>query len=169
MIEMNHRLDAFMKGTVTVDDPADLILLALVCTARGYPVAAAKYFEQALSERPELGDDVFQAYWFQAARAAVEASSDEEHDGAGLNEEERFQLRRLALDWLKKDMAVWEKTAGNGDMGTFTIQGALAVRKLHPDLHAVRDPEVLASLPDDERNHWETFWASVDELLKPSK
>ena len=165
MIEMNHRLDAFMKGTVTVDDPANHILLALVCTVRGYPAAAARYFHEALSARPELGDDVFQAYWFQAARAALVASAGEGLDGAEMNEGEKIQLRRLALEWLKKDLAVWEKTANNGNMGSFTIQRALAVRKLHPDLHAVRDPDALAALPDNERKAFEEYWARVEERL----
>jgi tetratricopeptide (TPR) repeat protein len=165
MIEMDHRLDAYMKGQVALDDPKEQILLALVCAARGFPTTAAWHFYSALSAQPELGDDVFRAYWFQAAGAAAKASAGEGNDGEGLNDDEKRRLTRLALECLDKDLVIWKKTASYGNMGNFTIQRALAVRKLHPALHAVRDPDALASLPGDVHESFEQYWARVEELL----
>jgi hypothetical protein len=69
--------------------------------------------------------------------------------------DERSQLRRKALGWLREATSRLNKAIllPRGNM-----------LRANPDLAACRDPVALSELPPDERADWKRFW---DEIPQP--
>ncbi len=101
---------------------------------------------------------------FAIAHAAVRAAN-----GEGVNPPtptERPALRRQALEWLRSDLATFEKAIANQP---FFIKQE--VKKMlekwlsSPDLASVRDADELAKLTKGEQQEWNAFWTDVRRVI----
>jgi hypothetical protein len=98
-----------------------------------------------------------------AARAAARAAAGDGAD-APPDPAEQTRLRRLALDWLRDDLADCGRRLADG-------RADEAVRRLNrwaadPHLASVRDPDKLARLSDGERVAWRQLWADAAALAE---
>jgi serine/threonine-protein kinase len=129
--------------------------------------AAARFYADALADRPALGDDLQAGHRSNAARAVVLTAAGAGADAVPLGDEDRARMRRQALGWLRADLVLWGKEA---DTGTPQARAAAAKTLGHweedPDLAGVRDPAALAKLPKEERAGWKKLWADVGEMRR---
>jgi hypothetical protein len=95
----------------------------------------------------------------EAAGWAVRAGLGHGADAADLPPAERARLRKQALAWLRA-------AARPKDGPPSPAFGLLANQ--NENLKPTRDPEVLATLPADEREAWERFWASLPDPRRPA-
>jgi len=87
-----------------------------------------------------------------------------------LPDQERADLRKQALQWLRADLAAWGKLLDkDADKARPVVQGKMTHWKQDTDLTGVRDPKALAKLPPDERDAWQKLWQDVDALLAKTK
>ena len=100
---------------------------------------------------------------YAAACAAVRASRGEAPRGTQPGETERAALRRRALEWLRKDLALRAEQfeVGKEVNRATSNDWSIASWRTDPALAGVRDPEALAELPDAEREQWRSLWADV--------
>src|SRR5262249_25859876 len=91
-------------------------------------------------------------------------------DAASLNDKERADLRRQALDWLRADLEelgrllkdFLDKNPGRPLPG---IARTLRYWLWDGDFAGVRGPEALARLPEVERQQWQKLWDEVADTL----
>jgi hypothetical protein len=83
------------------------------------------------------------------------------------DEARKAELRRLALDWLKLDLALRSQQLATGTPeARQQVARAMASWTKDSDLSGVRSPDALAKLPESEREPWRALWAGVEALLK---
>jgi serine/threonine-protein kinase len=164
-------LPAFRRGEYQPQDKDErLALLAgqlASCQFDGLQGAAARLYADAFATEPRLAEDVPVGTRYRAARAAVLAGCGQGQDAGLLNDEERAELRRQALDWLRQDLdwcgqRIDDKNAQANDWIRQRLQLCLG----DPDLGGVRATDALANLPDEERMQWEQLWSDVESLLR---
>jgi hypothetical protein len=117
-------------------------------------------FEKAFAGDPKLAADGWNRYY--GARCAVLAAG-----AQGTTDKERARLRKLALDWLRADLALHTKHLESGQSADRT-RVQIKLRRWQTDtyLAGIREVAALAKLPADERAACEQFWADVAALLK---
>ena len=73
-------------------------------------------------------------------------------DAAKLDESEKARLRKLALDWLRAELAIWTRII---DSGSAAERAGVHFQLKHlpedSDLDGIRDAAALARLPAEER------------------
>jgi hypothetical protein len=102
---------------------------------------------------------------YNAACAAALAGIGQGENNPSLVEPGRMKLRRQALEWLKADYQTWAELFETSHPMWTWIPSTLRHWKADPDLVAVRDPEYLAKLPEEEQKEWQNLWVNVDALL----
>jgi tetratricopeptide (TPR) repeat protein len=121
--------------------------------------------EKALAGDPKLADDLDAGYRYDAARYAIRAAG-----ARATADNERARLRKLALDWLRADLAVRTRQLQSGQSADRSeAEGALRRWQRDNDLAGIRDTAALAKLPAEERAACEKFWADVAALLKKAE
>jgi hypothetical protein len=113
-----------------------------------------------------LAEDLKAGNRYDAACAAARAGCGQGAEATPLSDTEKARWRRQALDWLRADLALWEKQLG-GDLPPGRAEALKALRhwRQDPDLAGVRDESALAQLPEAERPAWRKLWAEVEALL----
>jgi hypothetical protein len=86
-------------------------------------------------------------------------------DAARVDEKTRARCRRLALEWLRADLALWARRLHGAPASRPAVRQALEHWRRDPDLAGVREGTALATLPDGEREAWGKLWAEVEALL----
>jgi tetratricopeptide (TPR) repeat protein len=112
-------------------------------------------FEQAIQLKPDFSrarSDLYHCL-YDAARAALRASTSESSQKTPLGEQERVALRRQALERLRASLELRAKNAAS--------RWGLSSWLTDPALASVREPAALAKLPDAERGPWQSLWADV--------
>jgi tetratricopeptide (TPR) repeat protein len=166
LVKLDERLSAVRQGKAKPADAPEMLALARVCTLKKQHRAAARFFQEAFTEKPELADELRKAHRYQAACAAALAGCGQGGDAARLEDKERTRLRRQAVDWLRADLALWAKVLDRDDP-----KGRAGARKLlthwrrDPDLAGLREVSRLVQLPKAERETYLDLWADVDALL----
>ena len=96
---------------------------------------------------PQLTEDLRAGHRFNAAAPLALAGGDQGGDVAGLGEPERQALRAQARNWLRLDLAAWNKKLATGTEAD-RIEGrkTLAPWRDDPDLAGLRDPAALGQL-----------------------
>jgi tetratricopeptide (TPR) repeat protein len=134
---------------------------ARVASFKGLHVDAARLYEQAFAEQPELGGNLGKKYRYYAAGAAALVGS--EPGDANLPEAERSRWRKQALIWLRADLDEWTKLLRKSpDL----VRQRMHQWRRNQDLKGLRDAEALARLPEEEQRPWKQLWTDVDELLQ---
>jgi hypothetical protein len=105
-----------------------------------------------------------------AARVAALAGTGAGRDDPPTSEAERAALRRLALGWLRNELAASSKALKPDDPASrAALAEELSGCRSDPALAGVRDSEALRELPDAERDAWRAFWDEVDALLEKAR
>jgi tetratricopeptide (TPR) repeat protein/tRNA A-37 threonylcarbamoyl transferase component Bud32 len=136
---------------------------------RGRLNEAIGHFQQALKLGPNstlAGSNLYSCR-YAAACAAVRASAGQGPRETPLGEQERVDLRRQALDWLRADVELRTALLKDGKWaGLYALSGwSLSSWQTDPALASVRDGAALTKLPAAERQQWQRFWADVAALL----
>jgi serine/threonine protein kinase/Flp pilus assembly protein TadD len=160
MLALDARLPALLGGEERLADTGEQLALARLCRDHGRPYAAARLYAAAFAARPALADDLGNRNRYDAACSAARAAADPAAGEAGRSEPERAGLRRLALGWLRADLALW---AGRRP-GSKSVAEALASWQTDAALASVRDRVPLEKLPPDERQEWQRLWDDVAAL-----
>ena len=164
---LKNRLPAVLRGEQKPKDNAERLSFAQIAYASGSFAAAARLWAEAMASDPNLCDDRQAQYRYNAACAAALAAAgqgqiDPPHDDAA-----RARLRHEALDWLKAEVATWNKLLGSGPpQARPFIAQTLSHWKQDSDLAGIRDAEALPKLPETERKEWQGLWEEVEALLK---
>src|SRR5262249_7333166 len=163
---LEEQLPAVLKGEVTPADAAEQLEYATVCGLKKYHAAAVTFCTAAFAADPKLENDLQSGMRYNAACSALLAANGRGEDSASLDDKEKKRLRRLALDWLRADLSLWQQHAAAGKpKNLLLLQEKLQNWLRSPDLASVRQPQ-LNGLPQEEREEWMTFWGAVHKLLR---
>ncbi len=167
MARAADRLPAVLEGKDRPRDAAECLVFTQLCQLpylKRY-AAAARFFDDAFTKKPDLAEDLRGRHRYSAASLAARAGCGQGGDAARFDENERARLRRRALDWLRADLNAWGRLLDNTpdnasakvSVGNDVI---LAMERwlADPDLAGVRGPEALARLPEAERQPWRELW-----------
>jgi serine/threonine-protein kinase len=167
LLALEARLPAVLRGEDRPAGAAEHLRFAEVCRATKRYADAARLFEKAFADKPQLPDHLQGAYRYNAARAAALAGCGRGEGGDKLSTEERARWRRQAREWLQAALAVW---AGKLDGGTAADRAQVKARltrwQADPDLAGLREADALDKLSAEERDGWLALWKEVGALLK---
>jgi serine/threonine protein kinase/Flp pilus assembly protein TadD len=162
LCQLDARLPAILRGDDRARDWKELFELADLCTLKGLPVAGARMYQEGLRNVP-----VRTGLLFSAARAAALAGLDQGQDASALDDGERARWRSQALDWLRADLALWQKNVDvNTAQSRENTRKSLQQRQQEPDLAGLREQAALDRLANAERQAWQRYWADVEVLLQ---
>jgi Flp pilus assembly protein TadD len=140
--------------------------LVLALGKQGKTVEAARFYAEALATHPKLADYTDCPLRYNAACSAAMAGCGQGQDTAKLDDSERARLRHQALDWLRAEMAAWdrlmEKKPNHARVGA---QNELRMWRRDKDFNVVRGA-ALAKLPEAEQQAWQQLWDDVEQMLK---
>ncbi|HXL19146.1 MAG TPA: hypothetical protein VN961_16650, partial [Streptosporangiaceae bacterium] len=104
---------------------------------------------------------------YLAARCAALAACGRGRDEAGLIPPERARWRTQAREWLRADLALWEKTLASGSEQDFSLARRMLTRwQVEPDLAGIRDLKALDEASAEERDECFAFWDDVGAVLR---
>jgi tetratricopeptide (TPR) repeat protein len=168
LLELDGKLPDVLKGTAKPADAEEALKLAALChRQRRLYGSAAKLYAEAFVAEPKLAEDLGRAARYNAACAAALAGCGAGQDAETLDDKMRAAMRQQAQEWLKADLALWDKRldeAKSRETARRTLQHWLA----DPELALVRDRAALERLPAEERKDWQKLWSEAAELLKTS-
>jgi hypothetical protein len=154
--------------------PAD----ALELTILGYMAAhnqkkfdtVAQLFGKSFAEQPAFAEATVEFSSdrprYFAACCAAQASLGQ-GDGVSLTLEERRQRRRQALEWLRQELAYWNKqTVDRQPAAAIRAYSALSYWREDGWLAGVRDVGITDKLPLADKEACRKLWNDVAELLK---
>jgi len=163
---LRDRLPSLLRGEEKPADNFERLALAEYAFNGKQFAFAARLWTEALATDPKLGDDLESRRRYDAARAACLASA-LHNDAPPLDDGARAKLRQQALDWLKADLAAWDKQFQSGSpKDQEAIVFKMSGWKHDVDLTPIRDESALAKLPADEQRVFRLLWADVAALLK---
>jgi tetratricopeptide (TPR) repeat protein len=169
-VQLDAKLADFLEGKATPAGPEERVELADLCQLKRLNGAAARFWKKALADKPQLAEDLQASHRYEAARAAALAGCGEGKDADKIDKKERISLRRQALDWLRADLAAWQK-----ELTKNTAKARAAVRdkmlwwQADTNLAGVRAAEAMAKLPEAERQAWQKLWDDVAATLDRAK
>jgi hypothetical protein len=168
--ELGKRLPALLKGDEQPADATQRLDLADLCQLKRHYATAARLCAEAFAEQPKLADDLKAWYRYSAACCAALAGCGKGEDAGKLDDQERTELRKQALLWLRAALDLWAKRLNGGKPRD---RQEVAAKMLHwqkdSDLAGLRDPAALAKLPAGERQGCEKLWADVAALLREAQ
>src|SRR5262249_24609888 len=109
LLTLELKLPDVLAGKTKPADNRERLDLGRICEHQQRYAARAKLFSDPFAIDPKLADDVKAGHRHDAACAAALAGCGEGKDADVLDAEERARLRGQALDWLRADLAAWDK------------------------------------------------------------
>jgi tetratricopeptide (TPR) repeat protein len=167
LVDLNGKLEEVLSGHRKPADVGERLSLAGMCQRRErqHYLAAARFYDEAFTEKPQLADDLTKLFRYNAACAAALAGCGQGEEADKLDEKERARLRQQALDWLRADLKAYRQLM---DKAADKVSGAVAKKMQHwlqdDDFAGVRGAEALARLPQGERSEWEKLWQEIEAL-----
>ncbi len=160
--EDRERLRAVLRGESRALDNHDRVELIRLCRLYDWAAGAARLYAEALAADPSMppvrGEPPSLAAACHAARAGTVPTADDPPPDAA----DRARLRSQALAWLRTDLDAWTSHLAAGKPeGRRRAADYLRRYRTYTEFAAVRDPEALKALPEDERAAWAAFWADV--------
>jgi serine/threonine-protein kinase len=170
VLALSKRLPAVLQGKDRPGDNTERLTLAQMAYNRRKFVAATTMWAEALENNPKVADDRQAQHRYNSACAAALAAAGKGQDEPPLDEGAKVHWRKQAVDWLKSELAIWNKLleTGTPQAGQAVAQ-ALQHWKEDFDLVSIRDRAALAKLPDQERKDCQALWAEVDALLAKAR
>jgi len=180
-------LPGFLEGTWQPQDNDERLALLGVCQFQKLHAKAARLYVNAFANDPNLADalnsdclsrirareapadrlNIFNTSCrYLAARSAALAGCGDGADGGQPGDTERRMWRRHARDWLRADLATWEKML-EADTGVDRdlARQMLARWLTDPELTGLRDKTALNKLAPDEQAECRALWTQVNEVL----
>jgi hypothetical protein len=159
-----------LAGQQPIANARERLAFAQLCYLQRRFAAAARFYEEALAERPDLAGDLTLGYRYSAACSAALAATGAGQDAGSLGDERRARWRRQARDWLRADL---RQHARELELGAPTARATTAqtlqLWLLEPSLKGLRDEEDLARLPAAERQECAALWGDVRELIRRAR
>jgi serine/threonine-protein kinase len=165
-IDLRDRFAEILAGTSQPRGPTEGVIFAQMAHDRGHYGTAYRLWQAALSESPDLGEDRKFPYRYDAACSAILAATGGGHDRQRSDESARRELRRQALEWLRREVAAWKALVKSGeDEGRSRAVRALEFWLKDEDLASVRDEDALRVMDEAERTNWYELWAEVRDQI----
>jgi serine/threonine-protein kinase len=165
LVELDAKLPAILAGDVEPATTAERLGLAILCRAKRFHGAAARFAADAFADEPQFASDLTMQHRYHAACSAALASAGKTEDAGKLTEKDRAGLRQQALEWLRADLKLYGKLAERDDPKTKpTVRQRLTRWQNEADLASVRDADALGKLSEAERDAWRELWADVEAL-----
>jgi hypothetical protein len=172
MARLDQRLPNVLAGKDRLKDPAERLAFAQLCQMPYHKkyAAAVRFYGETIAADPKLVGNPGASYRYAAACAAALAGSGQGRDAAGLNQNERAQLRRQALAWLRADLEARDRQLKEWlekkpYLARHSGANQLRAWLWDPDFAGVRGPQALAKLPEAEREGWQQLWDDVANML----
>jgi tetratricopeptide (TPR) repeat protein len=165
--ELQGRLRAFLRGEAEPANASERNALALHCYDQRRYLAAVRFWASALTTDPNLAADLETGSRSDAACAAAMAASGQGVNANQIDDRERVQLRKQAVQWLRADLAAHGKFLKNSQPKEhrLVLHQLRGWQREHA-LISLRDPAAVARLPADEQQACQKLWAEVKALLK---
>jgi tetratricopeptide (TPR) repeat protein/serine/threonine protein kinase len=112
-LQLEQRALVLAEGKSPPADTAELLLLAQFCRRFHRTATSTRLYASAFTGQPAVADDLAKGHRYQAAAAAAWAAAGQGHDATKLPDQDRTELRRQALDWLRADLKRFAQTAAN--------------------------------------------------------
>ncbi len=159
------KLDLFIEGKLEPADNGQRLDLALLSFERKRFAASARFFAEALAKDPKLADDPMKGNRYNAACAALRASSGE-GDAGKLADAERTRLRQQAAAWLRAELDnINKQFAESGPQDRQRLLVTLVNWISDPDLASLRDPKLVAKMPEEEQKENKSLWSDLEAAL----
>jgi serine/threonine protein kinase/Flp pilus assembly protein TadD len=168
MAQVDDRLPGVLLGKDRPSDSAEGIAFAKLCQFyRKQYAAAACFYNEAFAGQPALAEKLGEpGSRYDAACAAALAGCGQGKDADECDDKERARLRRQALNWLRADLAAWQKLLEKEpDRASAAAAPQLAHWLEDTDFAGVRGEQALAKLPEAERRDWQQLWNDVAGTL----
>jgi tetratricopeptide (TPR) repeat protein len=167
LANLDARLPDVLKGKAQPADAAERLALAELCvTYKKLHAASARWFAEAFAAQPALADDLSSGNRYNAACAAALAGCGQGKDADGLDEKKRAALRHQARDWLRADLAAWNRLLDqDADKARPVVVQQMCHWQVDADFAGVRGEAALAKLPEQERPGWQKLWTDVADTL----
>jgi tetratricopeptide (TPR) repeat protein/tRNA A-37 threonylcarbamoyl transferase component Bud32 len=163
LVQLEGQLPAFLRGDRKPRGGAERLELAEVCRHKQRFAAAVRFYREAFAEEPKWEA----LHRYSAARVAVLAGCGRGQDAAQLKPEQKADLRRQALSWLRAALDLAAPYLNQGTpQARHGVHQACRLWQRSPDLAGVRDAAGLARLPEAEREAWRKLWADVAQLVQ---
>jgi serine/threonine-protein kinase len=134
-------------------------------SCKKHDAAAQCCYGAAFAAEPKLAENLNTQRRYNAACAAALAGCGQGEEADKLGEQERARRRQQALDWVRADLKAYRRLMDNA---ADKVSGAVVQRVQHwlqdNDFAGVRGPDVLAKLPEAEREEWQKLWQEVEAL-----
>ena len=101
LLALEAKLPDVFSGKAQAKDNAERLGFSEVCRLQQRPVAAAKLYSDAFTADAKLADNLNAAYRYNAACSAALAAAGQGKDADKLSDQERADLRKQALQWLR--------------------------------------------------------------------
>jgi hypothetical protein len=165
LVELDDHLTQFLAGAWRPADTSQRIELAQFALVHNHaPLIAAPLYRDALSEDQSLVTDPRTGHRYNAACAALLATTQTDETAATLSGSDCIAWRTQALDWLRADLAAWRQLADSTPDARPQVAQTLAHWREDVDLGSIRDAEPLARLPEPEQQQWRDLWDLVAQL-----
>jgi tetratricopeptide (TPR) repeat protein len=167
LVELDRRLPTILEGKEKPADDAERLALARLCQEpfKKLYASATRFYAEAFANDAKLADGLRAQHRYNAACAAALAGCGKGNDADKLDDQERTRLRTQALDWLRADLAAYDRAVEQGRSQVIVWQRLTHWQK-DADLAGLRDKDALAKSPAEEREACEKLWVDVDALLK---
>jgi serine/threonine protein kinase/Flp pilus assembly protein TadD len=169
LIALDAKLPAVLREEAQPADAAEQLLLAQLCQKpyKRLYAAAAKLYSAAFAAQPRLAENVPAGHRYNAACAAALAGCGQGDAQPAPDEAQRGGWRQQACDWLRTDLAWWQKRAETDKPQDWAaLRQTLRHWQDDGDLAGVRGEPALARLPPAEREPWRRLWADVAATLE---
>jgi serine/threonine-protein kinase len=164
------KLQDFLEGKHEPQDNDERLALLGVCQFSNRTLALARLYTEAFKAAPQLAQDLRYGHRYNAARAAALAGCGRGEDGVSLGQQERARWREQARQWLRADLAIWNKVlAAETAQARELVRRTLTSWRGDPDLAGLREPLALARLAADERKDCLGLWREVGVVLERSR
>jgi tetratricopeptide (TPR) repeat protein len=168
LLALDAKLTAVDKGKDKPANAGEAVLLACFCQVwKKRFAASARFYAMAFDAEPKLTDELIkEGARYDAACAAALAGCGQGADADKLDDKQRAHWRRQALEWLRADLAFYQKLVSSGPAKDHTfVQKQLQHWLSNASLAHVRG-DALARLPEAEREAWQQLWSGVEQTLK---
>jgi hypothetical protein len=160
-VRLDRKRSECLNGKST-PSPEERLQLANLCQLKRLTLAATRFWQKALADKPQLANDLQASHRYNAACNAALAGCAQGKDAENLDEKVRADLRRQALDWLRADLAAWQQTlAMSSHEAHSAVRDKMAYWQGDNDLAGIRGAEAMAKLPEAERQAWQKLWDDV--------
>jgi tetratricopeptide (TPR) repeat protein len=168
--QLEPRLPQLITGEEKPASAKEAQDAAKMCWYRNLTYAATRLRAAAFAIDPKTADDLKASHRYSAACEAALTAAGQGKDAGDLDDKERARLRQQALDWLRADLAAWEKRLNSGQgADRAEVEQKLKDWQADRNLAGIRDKDALAKLPEAERKALEKVWADVAMLLNKAE